>query len=163
MKIHNKFCEELGELRRSTIGDIVVSLGIVKVENGNILNLKDNLFELEQIFYTVDYLKKNELVYVESQKIGSYIPDFNPENFMKKGTDKYLISQMHAMPGFLKNYWGLELVVNPIYYKFIYNGYKTDGEIDNMWNRWLPFLAVILASVLTAVLTSFVTMILTAN
>ena len=162
MNLHKNFCVELGKLRRSTVGDIVKSLNIVNIENGNITNLKDGLFELEQIFYTVDYLKKNEFVYVESKQIGSYVPDFNPNSFIKKESDKYLISQMHAMPQFLQNYWGIGLVINPTYAKFIQNKFRTDEEVEKFWNRWLPFFTAVVASVLASVVTAILTSKLTS-
>lgn len=157
MKIHKYFCVELGKLRRSTVGDVVTSLGVVEVNNKKIVNLKDGLSELEQIFYTVDYLIKNELVYVESQQIGSYIPDFDPANFIKKGDNKYEIAQMYAMPAFLNNYWGVGLVVKPIYSRFVNNRLKTDEEIEKKWSIWIPIIAVILSSFLTALFTNFFT------
>lgn len=133
-------------------------MGIVELKDKNISNLNYGLFEVEQIFYTVDYLLENRLVKIELHQIGSNIPDFNPENFIKVGVDKYLVSQMHAMPQFLQNYWGIELVVNPIYSKFVSNGYKTDEEVDKSWNRWLPFITAIVAATVTAMLTALLTL-----
>lgn len=157
MKIHKSFCIELSKLRRSTVGDIIKSLGIVDVTNNNITNLKDGLSELEQVFYTVDYLIENKLVYIESRQIGSYVPDFDPTNFIKNSDNKYEVAQTHAMPAFLSNYWGIVLVVNPIYSRFINNRLKTDEELEKKWNKWIPIIAVILSSFLTALFTSLFT------
>ncbi len=157
MKIHKGFCEELGKLRRSTVGDIIVSLGIVELNAQNISNLKAGIPQLEQIFYTVDYLKNNELVQQESHQIGEYVPDFDPTDFIKDNTDRYSVAQMNAMPGFLQDYWGIGLIVNPVYSVFVSNGFKTDEEADKAWNKWSPYCVAIVAALATAILTAIFT------
>lgn len=50
MKLDKKFIDELGNRRKATIGDIVIYLKIVHVENNNIQNLGTKLNQLEGFF-----------------------------------------------------------------------------------------------------------------
>lgn len=153
MKIHRQFIDELGKERKARVGEIIKTLKIVTLENNNIQDLNDNLSELEQIFYTVDYLIENNLVIQESYQIGSFVPDFNPMNFIK-GKDGLRASRIHAMPRYLQQYWGREFLVRPVYFRMIENGYKTDEELKEDKQFWLAIGVAVLASFLTAIFTA---------
>lgn len=154
MKLHKKFIDELGLQRKATVGKIIANLGILTIKNNSIQDLHDNLDQLEQIFYTVDYLLEKELVIQEDYRTGSYVPDFNPINFVKnREKEDYRTSRIHAMPRYLQQYWGREFLVRPSYFKMIKNGYKTDKEKIEHRNFWLPISLAILAAFLTGLFT----------
>lgn len=154
MKLHKKFIDELGLRREAKVGQIIVDLEVVKVQNNTIMDLNDNLDEIEQIFYTIQYLIDNELVSTRMHYIGSYIPDFNPMNFIKdKDKDSYRSSRIHAMPKYLQMYWGYEFLVLPEYHRMIQNGYRTDQEAKEHYQFWLPIIAALVAAIATGLFT----------
>ena len=154
MKLHKKFIDELGLSRRILVGDVIKRLNILTFEGNSIKNLNENIGQLDEIFYTVDYLIKNELVNEEAEYLRSYVPDFDPTNFIKdKDEDPFRSSRIHAIPRYLQIYWGKELLVLPEYFKMVENGYKTDKEKKEYWMFWLPIMIAIISAILTGLFT----------
>lgn len=154
MNLHKNFINELGARRKAYVGDVIVALKIVLLIENNISNLNDKLEELEQIFYTIDYLLENKFIIQVNQRTGSsYIPDFNPMNFIKdKNSPNYRTERIHAMPDYIQQYWGKEFLVRPSFFRMIQNGYQTDLEKKDKINFWLPIAIALLGVFGTAII-----------
>ena len=149
MNLHKQFIDELGKNRITRVGDVIVFLGVVNIQDNNIMNLGTNLNTVEQIFYTVDYLIENNFV---TQRGGgsSDVPDFNPQSFFGKDGLVLTVRRINTMPHYLKEYWSKTLCVRPAYFRFIKNGYRTDEEREKSRNYWLPIIVAVLTAFLTA-------------
>ncbi|SRR6056297_2125033 len=151
-KKHKKFIKELGNKRMATVGEVVSDINVVTLKDNMIMDFDTNMNQLERIFYTVDYLLENNLV---TQKKWEKAPDFNPLPFMEDGGGKkYRANKIHAMREYLNDYWGRKLLVRPIFFKMIDNGYKTDKELRERSQLWLTIIVAILSPFLTALFLS---------
>lgn len=154
MALHKKFIDELGKRRMAKVGEIITSLNILSIKDNRIFDLNGNLDQLEQIFYTADYLLENKLVIEKQKQIIGSVPDFSPLSFINEADkESFRASRIFAFAEYLKEYWGRNYLVRPIYFKMINNGYKTDQEKKEFWQFWLPIISAIVAAFLTGLFT----------
>lgn len=148
MKINKEFVNILSTKKDGRVGDIIKEMEILDIQENNIQNLNKHYKTLEQIFYTVYFLEKEELIhaYVASMEM---IPSFNFSEFER---DKFLADRLSYIHDLIKEYWGKRLKITLKFYNFIDNGYKTDQQKEKILNIWVPIGVAILASVLTALL-----------
>jgi len=133
MKINKEFVNKLSERKISEIGDIIKEMNFLKIENGSIMNLNEKRIykKLEEIFYTVNFLKKEGFAVFE-EYISKSSPDINISNFSE---DLRKISYINEL---MKEYWYKNIKIGPFFYNFIENNYKTDTQKERKINFWLP-------------------------
>ena len=155
MKVHEDFIDKLAETKILRIGEIILELGTVHKTRGSLLDAFHHFEELEQIFYTVDFLESKNFIEFgtwhndcTSFPITSTIADPHGEELITYG-------KMMILKKYVDKYWGQEIIIKPIFYKFIKNGYKTDEEKDKDRKFWQAIIVALVASLATALLTSY--------
>jgi hypothetical protein len=155
MQIHKKFIDKLAESKCSGIGEIILELGVVKKTQGSLLDAFHHFEELEEIFYTVDFLEsKNFIEFGTLYNDGTTFP-ITSTIADPQGEELTTYGKMMMLKKYLDKYWGQEIIIKPIFYKYIKNGYKTDEEKDKDRKFWQAIIVALVASFATAVLTSY--------
>ncbi len=157
MKINKEFIKILAEKKHGWVGHIIKDMCILKFEGNNIQNVAEHYKTLEQIYYTVYFLEKEELINIDTQNYGLGIPDFNPTNFsiVSTGDSKYMADRIHFIADLNKSYWGKDISITPSFYDFVDKNFKTDKQITDSRNLWLPILVAVITALLTAIFSNF--------
>lgn len=177
MNLHKKFIDQLSLMKVSTVGGVIEKIGLVhRGSRGDVVGVSKKIEDIVQIFYTVDYLLENSLVEIVSIRNNDqpdFIQDLIIDIFERSDNNEGVVntneennndesnpsSYIKAMPHFIEKYWGMELLINPSYFKMIQNGYKTDLEKKESKNYklsiWVPVLVAVLVSFLTALFSYF--------
>jgi hypothetical protein len=154
MKLHKQFIQILAEKKRGTVGLIIVDMKFLKLDNDVIQNLAESYKTLEQIYYTVHFLEKESLTNIEMTHFGKGTPmTFNPLEYWKskeEGKREYWQERMKYIDDMNKTYWGKEIAITPTFYDFIDNGYRTEKQLQDTRNIWIPVSVAIVSSFLTA-------------
>lgn len=153
MKINKEFIKILAKKKHGWVGDIIKDMNFLIIKDGIIQNLDKKYKVLEEIYYTVDSLEKEEFISVDTTNYGSGIPSFNPIEFwgVDNKDDPYVNDRMTFIDEMNKSYWGKDISINSSFYSFIENKFKTDKQIQDLRNMWIPIMIAILSAFLTAV------------
>jgi len=140
MGINKRFIKLLTEEKLTMFFDLIGEEGLKMIIPGK-KTLK-SLDDLDGIFYTIDFLKKEKLITVEEAGNikAPHVLDCLQGGFKN---NKRFISHASDIREKLKKYYKIKIKINPVIYDFIKNGYKTDLQKDRRMNFWLPILIAI--------------------
>lgn len=140
MKINKKFIKLLLNKRQATVGEIVEELDLFDIKDGVIMNLNLNYTTLEEIFYTVDLLLKEELVESYLERVVKTL-SFDISGFKN---DKNLFGHFEFIQKHINVYWNKRLEITSEFYDYIERGYKTEGQRQNRLTILLPIIIALL-------------------
>lgn len=153
MKVNKDFIRILAEKKHGWVGHIIKDMDFLEFQGDVIQNLDKEYKKVEQIYYTVSFLEKEGLISVEVQNYGSGIPTFNPMEFWSTAgkESKYLSDRMEFINEMNKSNWGKDISITPSFYDFVDSGFKTERQIKEKRDLWIPVVAALLAAFFTAV------------
>jgi hypothetical protein len=157
MSLHINFLQKIAIRRRGMVGRIILDLHELKIENGMIKNFPNYQESIEQIASTIFFLEKEGLVITNGNTYRPEIPSFNLEEYVQNVQESkrgYTYDRMRYVQELLNKYWPLEISITPAFYNFLDNGFKTDRELKDFRDTWLPILVALLTSFLTAYFTA---------
>lgn len=155
MKVHKGFINKLAENKFLQIGEIILELKVVREENRSLINVYQKFTELESIFYTVDFLKQNNLIVFGKNNLDGITFPITSKIEDATGDELVNYGKTVILEKYIKEYWGQEIFVKPIFYKYIDNGFKTDEEKEKFYQILVPIFAALVAAFFTAVLTKY--------
>lgn len=160
MNIHRQFINQVIIKRKAAIRDLItgehsLNLEQLKPDFGNLID------ELDRIFYTIDFLERNNLIKCIHRSNSSVVTLFNEFSFDNKNVDTGVtqVHAMHFLMGKLQEEgaysWNIEML--PGLLAFVKNGYKTDEQLKERNNVFLAIGVALLSSALTAILAAWLT------
>ncbi len=154
MTIHKEFINQIIKQYSATFGDLIGSRGLNIAKNmRSVDELPD---ELDRIFYTLDFLEKEELIKVEKTSNNTNIDILK----LPLGVDE------EKIPGIIfygdkleQNYsWNIEMKPGLIHFK--QQGYQTDEQIKEDKQFWFAIGIAVLVSFLSALFATYLPKIL---
>lgn len=156
MYIHKKFINQIIIKRKSALCDLITGEDSIRLEElkPNTTKLIENL---DKIFFTIDFLEKNNLITCKRYQNNTMVSVLKGFNF-DKNAGKNNFSQVHSLIYLQKKLeesysWNIEM--SPGLMTFVKSGYKTEDKIRERNNVLLAVGIAILSSVLTTLLSSF--------
>ena len=152
MKIHKEFVNLLKQKREAWVRDLLGEDGLkIIVCNSNKCEKNLNsLDDLDRIFYTLEFLERENLVTVTLQ---DYHVIYQAEDCLKCQLEKSEIDHLFFTQDLFEKHYRKKIKIETSFFDFIDSGYKTDLQRERKINFWL----VISIAIGTAVLASFLT------
>ena len=149
MKVNKSFINILSDRKISSVGEVVKEMGIFEFKDNAIQNIKNNYPKLEEIFYTVWFLEKNNLIDLskgaENTRISFSFEGIEPDDYVYERF-KYLQVQ-------IDDTWGRQIKILPSFYHFIANDYLTDST----YLEWIKFRMALFVAIVASVVTGLST------
>lgn len=156
MYIHKNFINLIVIKRKAALCDLITGEDSIRLED-----LKPNTSELienlDKIFFTIDFLEKNNLIKCTKYSNNTILSIFDGFSF-DQNAEKNNFSQVHSLMYLrdkLKESYSWNIEMQPGLMTFIKNRYRTDDKIKEINNIRLAVGVAVLSSFLTSILTSF--------
>ena len=166
MKINKEFINKILSFKEAYVYELIEDMYILTYRKDSvgpkiIINSQSVYKQLEQIYYTINFLEEEGLIgidnsYCLNNKINFGVPTINPIDFIdKKGEpmDKYIVQRMDYIEEINKTYWNKKIIIRLELYDFVDNCYMTSEERKYLRDTWLPIIVAVIVSVLTALFT----------
>jgi hypothetical protein len=149
MKIHKQFINELIRQRNAGVSFLLGEKGLNIFQSGK--NTLEMLDEIDSIIYTIEFLKKEDLIQVTNNS-NTVVPNYAFFNELRSPDDVHHLHYTHEE---FKKYYGMLLRVKPEIFRFKKRLYKTEKEIKDLKDLWLPIFIALLTAFFTAFFTAF--------
>jgi hypothetical protein len=147
MDVHKEFINQILRKRKAALRDLIAGEASLDLES-----LKPNLGklidELDRIFYTIEFLEKENLIKLHTYNNSYPITLFN--GFVPAMDD--VESSSYWFNKLEKHDYSLEIEMRPGLMAFKNNGFKTDEQIKERRNFWLPIFVGVGSAAITALL-----------
>ena len=157
MKINKEFINLLKKKREATIRNLLGrdGLGLVVSNKNGCEKTIDSLNQIDEIFYTLEFLKREKLISIE-EKVDNHVI-YHIGDCLKENLKKDEIDYLFQLQDLLEKYYNSNIKIENNFFDFIdhwfpFLKYKTEKQREKLIKILLPIGITVLTAVLTLII-----------